>query len=212
MRIGLEGRLGAVAVMDVKIDDSDAFETMSMAGARRTDRDIVEETKAHGAIGLGVMAGGSYGAKRIAHLARHDGIGGSHDSAGRAQRRLPGAGRERGIGIDSTPPLIRDGRQQRFDEGAGMDHRDIGRGRAWSIAARERGKMFLGQGIEYGAQARRRFRVARAWIMLQAGSMCDERGRHRRHCRTTVSPFAIGPPAAILHPRWRKSAKIGFVW
>ncbi|MCI0363184.1 MAG: hypothetical protein L0219_04835 [Phycisphaerales bacterium] len=55
----IEGVLGAVAVMDIPVDDEDALKVVVSDGMRGGDGDVVEETKAHGLSGFGVVAWGA---------------------------------------------------------------------------------------------------------------------------------------------------------
>ena len=63
--VALEGRLRAVAVMDVEIDDRDPGEPVHLARPQRADRGIVEQAKPHRPFGLGMMAGRADGAERV---------------------------------------------------------------------------------------------------------------------------------------------------
>src|SRR5579862_4965763 len=81
-RIALEHGLGAVAVMDVEIDDGHTPQPMYAAGLMRTHRDIVEQAETHGGSWLGVMAGRANGAKGVGDLAGDDGIHRRADRAG----------------------------------------------------------------------------------------------------------------------------------
>ncbi len=56
-RIAPEDVLGAVAVVDVEIDDGDALDAMGRLGVPGGDRRVVEEAEAHRRRRLGVVAG-----------------------------------------------------------------------------------------------------------------------------------------------------------
>ena len=76
-----EGVLGAVAVVDVKIDDGDAGEVVAADEMLGGDGDVVENAEPHGLIALGMVAGGADGAKGAIHRAGHGRITGGEDSA-----------------------------------------------------------------------------------------------------------------------------------
>ena len=89
-RIGGEDVLGAVAVMDIEIDDGHALDAVSGHRVRGADRDVVEEAEAHRAVALGMMTGRANRAERGAALAGYDEVRREHDGArgmtGRGQR------------------------------------------------------------------------------------------------------------------------------
>ena len=90
--VGLENMLGAVAVVDVEIDDRDACEAPALAGVPRGNGRRAEETEAHGLTGLGVVAGGTGGAEGGIGAAFHHGIDAAMaaPAAWRAAVMLPG--------------------------------------------------------------------------------------------------------------------------
>ena len=79
--IGPEYVLRAVAVMHVEIDDGDSLVAVNRARMQRTDRDVVEQAKAHGARAFGMMAGRPHGAERIVQPARMDFVDGCDGGA-----------------------------------------------------------------------------------------------------------------------------------
>ena len=86
-RIGGEDVLGAVAVMDVEIDDRHALDAMGGQRVRGADRDVVEQAEAHRAVALGVVARRAHGAEGGAAFAAHDEVGREHDRARGMARR-----------------------------------------------------------------------------------------------------------------------------
>ena len=67
--------------MDVKIHNSDAFDTMGVAGVLRTNRDIVEQTEPHPPARLGMMAGRAHSAKGGVGFACHNRVDGGNNCA-----------------------------------------------------------------------------------------------------------------------------------
>ena len=84
--------LGAVAVVDVEIHDRDALGAVDRARVAGRDRGVVEEAEAHRRRHFGVMAGRAGRDEGVADLARHHLVDREDRAAGRAQRRLEGAG------------------------------------------------------------------------------------------------------------------------
>ena len=64
-----ENVLGAVAVMDVEIDDRHPLGIMADAGMECGDGGIVEQAETHGAAGFGMVAGRADGAEGVVGLA-----------------------------------------------------------------------------------------------------------------------------------------------
>ena len=65
-----EDVLGAVAVVDVEIDDGDALDAMGRLGVAGGDRRVVEEAEAHRRRRLGVVAGRPGGDEGVVDAAR----------------------------------------------------------------------------------------------------------------------------------------------
>ena len=106
---GVAGKylFGAVAVMDVKIDDRDARQTPRLECVSCGDGDIVEEAETHCLPALGMMAGRADRAKGVVRFAAHHQVSGETASAGRPQRRLQGPGRHRRIRIEMHDAICR---------------------------------------------------------------------------------------------------------
>ena len=104
IRVGGEDGLGAVAVVDVEIDDGDTPQPVLVSRVRGADGDVVEQAKAHGAARFGVVAGRAHRAERVLGLARRHRADGGDNRAGRAQRRLARARRNHRVGIEPRVP------------------------------------------------------------------------------------------------------------
>ncbi len=99
-RIGPEDILGAVAVMDVEIDDGGAPDPVFALGVARGNGDVVEEAKAHRLVDLGMMAGRPHRHERVVVGAGHHRVGGRDRAADAAHDRFPGARRHRGVAVE----------------------------------------------------------------------------------------------------------------
>lgn len=74
----------AIAVMDIEINDGDAFDGLCGERMGGTDGDVVEQAETHGGVGGGVMARRTHRAERAtAGIGKHR-IDGSADGTGRA--------------------------------------------------------------------------------------------------------------------------------
>ena len=92
--------LGAVAVVDVEVDDRDALEAAHVERVARGDGDVVEEAEAHRLVARRVMAGRAHRAERVGDVAVDDRVGGGDGGAGGAQHRVQGAGRSDRVGVE----------------------------------------------------------------------------------------------------------------
>ena len=100
-----ERGLGAVAVMHVEIDDRHPSQFVLLQGVHRGNRNVVEETKAHGDIRLGVMPRWAHTTKRILHFTTHDQINRLDPCPRCPQGCLPGMWIHRCIRIEMHNPV-----------------------------------------------------------------------------------------------------------
>ena len=77
----LEEVLGAVPVVDVKVDDRDPLESVDLLEVARGDRCVVDETKAHGSRRLGVVSRRPDKTERVPPLSRDDPVSGEERRA-----------------------------------------------------------------------------------------------------------------------------------
>jgi hypothetical protein len=114
--VGPEDILGAVAVVDVEVDDGDALGAIVGPGIVGRDGGGVEQAEAHGAVALGMVTGRAHGAKHIIELTAHHRIDPAGAGAHAAIGRLEALGVHPGIGIERFTALLGGGR---------LDHLDI---------------------------------------------------------------------------------------
>ncbi len=95
--------LGAVAVMDVEIDDRHALEAMRQR-VRGADGDVVEQAEPHRAVALGVVSRRTHRAERVAAFARQHEIGREHRRARRVPRGVERMRVHRRVGIEEVQP------------------------------------------------------------------------------------------------------------
>ncbi len=86
--------------MDVEIDDRDAFNPVLRARIVRGDRDVVEQTKSHREIALGVVPRGAHLAKGVGGRTADDMVDGVETGSDGTACRLPAAGRHDRVAID----------------------------------------------------------------------------------------------------------------
>jgi hypothetical protein len=103
-----EDVLRAIAVVNIPIDDEDAFQTMDRAGVRRGQSDVVEQAKAHAMGGRGMMAGGPHQAQRRPVATAQDSVHGRDTGTGRGEGHLERVGRDDGVRIKQSAPMLGD--------------------------------------------------------------------------------------------------------
>ncbi len=113
--IVVEDLLGAVAVVDVPVDDQDPVEPEPLDGVRRGDGDAAEQAEAHRLVGPGVVAGRPDRAEGPAIGPLDDRRDRIDRRARREPRREGRAGRDPGVDLD-LPAASR---------GEGVDCRDV---------------------------------------------------------------------------------------
>ncbi len=126
-----EHPLGAVAVVDVDIDDGDACGTMRDQGRRSGNRDVVEQAEPHGAIAFRVMTRRTDERdRRFAMLERM--VRSLHSSTSGDERDLERLRRREGIGVerDAAPTRSR----YRVNMGRRVDAQQLRL--AWRLSAR----------------------------------------------------------------------------
>jgi len=96
----LENVLGAIAVMDVEIDDGDAACAKLALCFTGDDRDRVDEAEAHRPAALGMVAGRADGAEGISRFAQGDSFQRGKAGAEGGRGSVEGAGRDKGVFVD----------------------------------------------------------------------------------------------------------------
>ena len=94
-------------MVNVEIDDGDAFGAVLLARVETGDRRVGEQAEAHGAVGLGVVSRRAHLAEGVGSLAGDDGVDRSEAGADGAQAGLPGAGGDDGVAVDVARMLER---------------------------------------------------------------------------------------------------------
>ena len=82
--------LGAVAVVDVPVDDGHPLQTEVLQGVNRAQGHVIEKAEPHGPVPLGVMPRRPHGAEGVVHLAPHDRLHRQQHPAHSQQGRLVG--------------------------------------------------------------------------------------------------------------------------
>ena len=175
---------GAVAVVDVEVDDGDTLEAAHVERVTRGDGDVVEEAKAHRAVARRVMARRPDRAEGVGDSAVDDRIGGGDGGAGGADRRSPGARRGDGVGVDRAA-LAAAGDALEHVAQLGHEAAAVGMGQ---VGHRDRRRFATLQSVtEAGGdevvvdrvEAARAFGVAGAHVVAAAVGMCVKRRGHR---------------------------------
>ncbi|OQC04330.1 MAG: hypothetical protein BWX79_02517 [Alphaproteobacteria bacterium ADurb.Bin100] len=91
---------GAVAVVDVEVDDGHPLQPMALQRVLGRNRHVVEKAEAHRLVTARMMARRSDGAEGVVQFPRHDRIGCCQRGAGGAQGGIPGMDIEGGVRVD----------------------------------------------------------------------------------------------------------------
>ena len=170
---------------------------------------LLKKQKPIGVAASAWWPGGRVATKALSTRRVDDLVDGEGRPAGRAQRRLEGAGRHRGVGIELDRALARAGALDRLDVVERMDprqrlDRDARRG-----VAREKLERFVFERLIDGAQSLRPFGMAFAHVVRGACRMRHEQRRQRtslsRHGRLIAAEASPEPPpmSTIVDPRSR---------
>ena len=173
-----EHGLGAVAVMDVEIDDRNPFEAVGIAGVGSTHRDGIEEAEAHRTGFLGVVARWPDGAEGVAGAAVNDRVHGIDESAGSAQGSFAGTVRDHRVGIDMKEAIRWDGAEHRLDIALGVHQGEPVPSHRWRHDAVERREFPLIEGLQDPCQSGCPFGMMRSGIMIEKRLMRVEACRH----------------------------------
>ena len=89
-RVVVKSLLSAIAVMDIKVDDSNTLQPEFSQGPLSGNRHVIEQAKAHRPPGGGVVAGGSHQGKGAAYLPPHHRPGCFNQTTGSVEGSLVG--------------------------------------------------------------------------------------------------------------------------
>jgi hypothetical protein len=186
-RLALEAVLGAVAVMHVEIEDRHALQAVHVERLPGADGDAVKQTKTHGPLRLGVMAGRTQRTERVGSLAADHRIHGGDGRAGGAQRRLARTRRHHGVGIEAHVSRGRLGAQHGVDVARRVHALQLRAGRPRRLApldADERAFALLPfEGGHDRPYARDRFRVTGPGVVLERGWVHVQQRGHAARLR-----------------------------
>ena len=166
---GVEGVLGAVAVMDVPVDDQDPTEPAGADEVLGRDGDVVEQAESHGPVALGVMAGRPDQGEGVADLAVQDIVGGFDRSSGGEPGGLIGEGGHGRVGVElDVRPAVRPG--QEIDVSRSVDRGELFVRRRPGLDPRQ------GKGRPAASIVRGRLRAARGPRYAPAPEVVEEPG------------------------------------
>ena len=169
-RVVAEDVLGAVAVVDVEIDDGDPCQAVRLQGMRGGDGDVVEEAEAHGLVAGGVVAGRAAGDEGVVHLAAHHPVHRHHRAAGGMAGGVQAVRVHAGVGVERVQAFAGRGGFDEVDVGGVMHPQQLAalhpRGFEMRQIIEQVGGM---QPVIDGAQARGAFRMPVAHVVLEAG-------------------------------------------
>ncbi len=179
-RVIVEDALGAVAVVNVPVEDRDPLDlfvvVLCVSGG---DGDIIENTETHRVFGRRVMSRRAGGDKGVLRFALHHGIDPGTGSAGREQCRIERLHRNCGVGIEPVEPVLHRSfdtfvmlrRMRREDEALrSLFRRDL-------VQARPQVGV-TAECFHHGLVTHRGFGMPRPGIVLLIDRMMDECGFH----------------------------------
>ena len=189
----VEDILGAVAVVDIPIDDEDAIDAPGFAGVPSGDGGVIVDAEAHATGGGGVVSRGADGGEGVADAALDDGIDGGEGGAGGEAGDFGGLGADVGVaggeGLGVAGGVVGDG----IEVGAGVDQVEVvvesETGGEAGEGVEETGLL---EGIGEGEVAVGGLGVAGTGVVTAEGVVEDEAGGIRRnshgaYCRTHVT-------------------------
>ncbi len=94
-------------MVDIEVDDGDAFKAAAAVGVAGGDRHVVEDAEPHRLTIGGMVAGRSHETERALDLAVEDGLRGGEATAGGAEGGVVGAGGDEGVGVGPGAALRR---------------------------------------------------------------------------------------------------------
>ena len=214
--VGPEDILCAVAVVNIEIDDGDALGAVLGAGVEPGDGGVGEQAEAHGAVGLGVMAGRAHLAEGVGGFAADDGVDRGETGADGAQRCLPGAGGHDGVAVDVARVLERARRNGAhfFQMRLRVREQDLlldilAQRRLGALQAVEH---LMRQHLVDGAHAVGALGVPGAGVVLSEGRVRQKECRHGCACRILIvgrtCRAAMLPRAARKVPERSPSARV----
>ncbi len=172
-----EGVLGAVAVMDVVVEDGDALGAPLSEQPGGGDGDVVEQAEAHRLGGRGVVAGRAHQTECVTRPAGADGVGCLDKGAHGAQCGVERAGRHRGVGVD--PPTLA-GTELADERHVGGCMHELERGVVRGLGLEVRHALPEAAGLQRLDDGRE---PLRALGMLWAGAVREKARRVREHGR-----------------------------
>lgn len=198
--------LGAIAMMDIEVDDGHPAQTQDIQGMACRNRHVVEEAKAHRLVARGMVPGRPHGAKRIGHIAAHHGFGCGHCRSGRAQRSAPGRRTGDRVGVEMARlaaglQLLEEVTQ--LDDIAGAVRPfDLFQRCQWRVHAHQcHVQPGAQQLVVDGIEPPRALGVAVPHVMQSAIGVCVVRGGHRQRWQVFGYGAAHGRPSARATPR-----------
>ena len=168
--------LGAVAVVDVEVDDGDAAGAMGALGVAGGDDGIAEEAEAHGLLGLGVVSRRAHGAEGIrGDSPAHHRVDRQHRRTGGARGRNVALRRQRRVAVEMGEALRRDVVADQGDVAQLMDPGDgLFAGGIRRAAADQILESFVGQRLLDHAQPVRPLGMPVRHEVLEKDRIADE--------------------------------------
>lgn len=179
----LDQVLGAVAVVNVEIDDRHAGQAMVIQRVPRRDGDRPEQAEAHGDLALGMVTGRAHRGKGVADLPGQDHVDPAQRRPDRPVCRGERAGREMRIGIQRAPATLGNGIADRIEVAAGMQAQYVVIG---GHGGHNPDKVEPLERPEDGIEPGHLFGMSRRCHVAEAIRMCNQGGGHAGRERETL--------------------------
>ena len=174
-----EDVLGAVAVVNVEVDDGNPRETVRLQGMRGSNGDVVENAEAHGLIAGGVMARRTAGDKGTGDVAAHHQINRHHRTTSGMVGGLQGMRVHAGVGVEGMPAFGGRGRFDKIDIGGVMHPQQLAAMRARGFVMRQEIEQVGGvQPVVDCTQPRGAFRMPDPHVVQEVAGVGDVGGMH----------------------------------
>ena len=186
-RIVAKDVFGAIAMMHIEIYDRDPLQTMRFERVRGTDRDIVEEAKAHRTSMLSVMTRWTHAAERVRHFFAEHQVSTENRCSGGMQSGAVRMGVHRGVGIQVHNTGLGRGGFDFINVRRIVHPNQLIPARGGSLVLAQQAKQPRGDKLILdGAQALGRLGVIASHIVQLALRMGDVRGLHARYKLTIL--------------------------
>jgi hypothetical protein len=199
----VEQVLGAVAVVDVPVDDHHPLDPVPALQVARRHRDVVEQAEAHRPVGLGVVTGRAHAGEPVVDLAGHDRVNQGEHPAGGQAGGVMGGRRHPGVGVEREALVVR-ARRHLAQVGRVVHEGEVRGGGSPRLEAHQPAAVAAFEGGAQGGEARRPLGVARPRVVGLEALVDDDAGAQHRAPRAQWTRPGEKLPSCSSRP-WRRT-------